>query len=231
MNRLIGTVLFLAITLSASAQKDRYAQPELPGDLRIDIGMNFLRDAPEEIDVNVFNSRSVGIYYGQTFKLSNYFTFNPAIGITAEKIRNNNDQNFQIDANNDLVFDTLQNRGNIKTNKLAVNYLEIPFELRFYPTKTIDGEGLFVGIGGIIGARLESHTKIKYDTGSVNRGEKLRDRFGLEDFRFGLQGRVGLNGLHLFAKYYLTDMFRPDRAPGSGGSPSMLTIGLNISGF
>ncbi len=94
-------------------------------------------------------------------------TFNPAIGITAEKLRLDNNLNFQTTTDNSIVFDTLRNRGDLRTNKIAINYLEIPFELKYYPTRTVDGEGMFLSIGGILGARIESHTKIKYDFNNV----------------------------------------------------------------
>ncbi len=231
MNKLILAGFLIIISMSAMAQKDRYAQPELPGDLMIDVGMTFLRDEPTEMPLQNFNSRSVGIYYSHYFKLTDRITFNPAIGITAEKLRLDNSSNFQADSDNSIVFDTLRNRGDLRTNKLAINYLEIPFEFRYYPKPTVDGEGFFISVGGILGARIESHTKIKYDFNNVRRTEKLRDRFGLEDFRFGAQARVGLRGIHLFAKYYFTDVFRPGQAPGGEASPGILTFGINFSGF
>lgn len=234
MNKIIGTGLCLFIAFFSMAQgseDNRYAQPELPGSIMIDVGMNTMLGAPDEMDINVFNSRSVGVYYSHVFKMGSRFTFVPAIGITAEKWRLDNNSNFQLDDENLVVFDTLQNRGSLRTNKLAVNYIDIPLELRFYPWKTIGGEGLFIGVGGIIGTRIEAHTKIKYDADQTRRAEKLRDTFGLERLRFGLQGRIGLNGIHIFAKYYLTDLFESGAAPGGTATPNQLTFGINISGF
>lgn len=228
----VGFLVLLSGFSKAQDNEDkRYAQPELPGDLMVDIGMTFLYNDPAELDIQNFNSRSVGVYYSQRFKLSDRFTFNPALGITAEKLRLDNNLNFQLADDNTIVFDSLLNRGDLRTNKIAINYIELPFELRFYPTRTVDGEGLFVSVGGIIGARLESHTKIKYDFNNIRRAEKLRDRFGLQDFRFGFQGRVGLRGIHVFYKYYFTEVFRPGRSPGENAAPGLWTFGINISGF
>ena len=234
VKKIIGTALCLLVGFISIAQnqnESRYAQPELPGSLMIDIGMNFMQDAPDAMDINVFNSRSVGIYYSHVFKISDQVVFLPAIGITSEKWRLDNNLNYQLNDENLLVFDTLQNRGTLRTNKLAINYLDLPLELRFYPWKTIGGEGLFIGVGGILGLRIESHTKIKYDADQTRRTEKLRDSFGLERIRFGLQGRIGMNGIHLFAKYYLSDIFESDATPGGMATPGQLTFGLNISGF
>ena len=234
MNKIIGSVLCLVLATVVVAQDSndsRYAQPELPGSIMIDIGISSFQNVPDLMDINVFNSRSVGVYYSHTFKISDRFTFHPAIGITAEKMKFDNNSNFQLDDQAALVFDTLLNRGSLRTNKLAINYIDLPLELRFYPWKTIGGEGLFIGIGGVIGARIESHTKIKYDADQTRRTEKVRDAFGIERLRFGLQGRIGLNGIHLFAKYYLTDVFESGAAPGGTSGPSQLTFGINISGF
>lgn len=232
MNKCILAAFLIVSSLASLAQEDsRYAQPELPGDLMIDVGMTFIRNAPLEMPLQNFNSRSVGIYYAHTFKMSDRWVFMPGIGVTAEKLRFDNNLNYQLDSDNAIVFDTLRNRGDLRTNKLAVNYLDIPVELRFYPTKTVDGEGMFFGVGAIIGLRMESHTKIKYDFDDVRRTEKLRDTFGLNNFRFGVQARYGLRGLHVFYKYYFSELYRSEQAPGGVANPNIWTLGINISGF
>jgi len=231
MKKLIGTVVGVGMAIFVWAQdnENRYAQPELPGDLMIDFGFNFLYDAPPEMDETFFGSRTFGIYYSQRVQLNDYFTINPGIGFTAEKIRFGEPLNFQENDEGLIVFDTLRDFGSIRNNKLAVNYLEIPLEFRYYPLRTIGGEGLFIGVGGIFGLRVESHTKIKYTLNQEDRAQKLRAKFGLENLRYGIQARIGLRGIHVFGKYYFSDLF--GTSPIEGSNPRFWTLGINVSGF
>ncbi|MEM9325402.1 MAG: outer membrane beta-barrel protein [Bacteroidota bacterium] len=234
MKKLIGTIVGVGIAVLALAQeaqesKNRYAQPELPGDLMIDFGFNIMTDAPPEMGVNFFPSRTFGIYYIQKFKLNDYFTFNAGLGLTAEKLAFEEELNFQEDDDGMISFDTLTDFGSIRSNKLAINYLELPVEFRYYPFRTVDGEGLFVGVGGIFGFRMESHTKVKYTLEQENRVQKLRADFGLSDLRYGLQVRVGLRGIHAFGKLYFSDLF--SETPVEGFNPNFWTFGVSISGF
>ena len=231
MNRSILGSMFFLMSLVLTAQQNRYAQPELPGEIMIDLGVNQLMQTPDIMEAKTIKSRSFAVYYMHIFKLNNYFTFNPAVGIAHEKINFERPVNYQAGDDETIVFDTLFNRGAITKNKLAVNYIELPIEFRFFPLKTVKGEGLFLGVGGIIGTRIESHTKVKYKVDeNTKRSEKLRDNFGLANFRLGVQARMGLRGFHAFGKYYFTNLYGEGEGP-EASTPSMFTVGITLSGF
>jgi hypothetical protein len=99
----------------------------------------------------------------------------------------------------------------LRKNKLTAYYFNIPltFNARFR-----DKEGhrtINLGVGGYVGVRLGAHTKIR-EEGSSDR-IRDRDNFFLSNWRYGLEGHLGFNGVLLFFKYDLNSLFVPERGP------------------
>lgn len=226
-NLLAIAFLVVSLPLAFAQNDDTPVQPDIPGDLVFDFGFNFLQEN-EGLETQWFQSRSFSVYYMLTRKLNDYITVNPMLGISSEKYDWDSELNFMENDARELVYDTIQGVSVVK-NRLAVNYVELPIEVRFFPWKTIEGEGLFIGIGGMIGGRFESHTKTQYDAeGGQRRQVKLRSSFGLEDIRYGVRGRIGLKGVNAFYKLYLSDLFRNSPVEQS---PAAWTVGINFTGF
>jgi len=228
MKRIIGAILGLVVVINVNAQSnEREVQPDIPGDIMVDIGFNSFRNHPDFMNIKWFSSRSLSVYYQYTKKISDRFTFNPAIGVSSEKYSFENNLNFMLNDDRTVSFDTISGVF-LRKNKLVVNYIELPLEIRFFPTKTIDGEGFFIGLGGVAGYRIESHTNIKYDIGGEKAAEKTRSDFGLQNYRLGAQIRVGWKAISIYSKIYLTDPFN---AGPFGANPTTFTVGLNFTGF
>ena len=194
----------------------------------LDLGFNSLMNNNELINTKIFPSRSFGIYYMAKRKLSDQFIFNPAIGFTFEKIGFADRANYQLNNLKIVSWDTVE-VGELKRNRLAITYLETPLEFRFYPKKTLNGEGFFVSFGGILGLKIVSKTKIKYKLGGTNLKEVNVANFGLSDFRYGIVARVGFEKVNAFMKYYLSDFWRS--APIAQEKSSQFTLGINLTGF
>lgn len=226
--------MLIISALLVSSQEKKVAQPDLPGDLMLDIGMNYW--VGDRDTTNAWPSRSFGIYYTKRMKISDKFSFYPAVGIGTERYALQ--KNFHL-VNNDGSIEVDTTLAIINRNKLVVTYLDVPLELRFHPGGTEEGEGFFVGAGVIGGLRLEAHTKVNYTQNGHKRTEKLRSNFGLQDFRYGVQFRVGWKGAHFFFKKYLNKTFRRDQAlvdpqlspTGEFFNPTTTTIGINFTGF
>ncbi len=229
MKSVFGILLFCFVFSGISAQNyERPVQPDLPGEIMIDLGFNFLYDHPSFMNTKFFPSRSFGVYYQQTFKVANWFTVNPGIGIGNDRLGWKEDVNFIQDSARVFSFDTISDIS-LNKNLLTFTYLEVPLELRFYPFhKTNEGEGFFVSVGGIVGLKIDSHTKIKYDFSGDSRKEKQKGDFGLNDFRFQYIIRMGWKPVNIYGKVYVTDLFQ--KGP-LGANPSMFSIGLNFTGF
>ncbi|NQW28020.1 MAG: outer membrane beta-barrel protein [Flammeovirgaceae bacterium] len=221
---LAGFVYFGAF----AQDENRPKQPDVPGDIMVDFGFSSLMDESQLMDLDFWPSSSFGLYYMMARKVNDYMIFNPSLGFTFERLGFKNQSNYQFDSLKVISWDSIS-VGDLKKNSLSITYLDLPLELRFYPGKTKNGEGLFVGVGGVFGAKLSSKTKIKYILDGEKRRESNSANFGLSDFRFGLVGRVGFKNINIYAKYYITDVWR--NAPLDLAVPSQFTFGINLTGF
>ena len=211
------------------------SHPDLKGDLMLDLGLNYW--VGDQDTTSAWKSKSMGIYYTNRKRISDKFSFYPAIGIGIEKY--GFQKNFHL-VNNDGSVEVSALDGVIKRNQLVVTYFDVPLELRFHPKSTIEGEGFFVGAGVIGGLKLSAHTKIRYTQDGHKRTEKFRSNFGLNDFRYGMQVRFGWKGVSFFFKRYFSETFRHDQQLVDSDldliddqffNPTTTTIGINFTGF
>jgi len=237
MARYFFSLILLGAVLFSTAQDRKIPQPDLPGDLLLDIGLNYWSN--DEDTLKNWGSKSLGIYYNKRYKISNKLSFYPAVGLSFEKYALKKNYHYATDIDNNIVIDSTI--ALIKRNKLAVTYLEVPLEFRFHPQGTIDGEGFFIGAGVLGSLRMGSHTKLRYVEDEEKRKEKLSDDFGLNDIRYGYQIRMGWKNIHFFYKHYLSEVYgnpqkkvSPDALQTPNGElfhPRASTFGINFSGF
>lgn len=96
----------------------------------------------------------------------------------------------------------------IEKSKLVVSYLQIPLLLRFR-AKIAENTYLRIGVGGYVGYRLGGRTKVNVA------GEKIKERddFYMNNWRYGLEGNLGINSTTFFIKYDLNRLFIDGKAP------------------
>ena len=245
MKYLFGILMFFLLAL-ASAQdtntKDEsLKRPDIPGELMVDVGFNLWSSMPGATERRTWASKSISVYYMKRKALSGKLSFYYGVGLGMEKMSlgdtvslssavrlDDSDNDPDTDSLAAVAITTLPD-GNFDKNKLATTYLDIPVEFRFHPFGTQDGEGLFLGVGGIVGVRINAHTKWKYDRNGETSRQKISGDFNLNSFRYGYQIRAGFRGIHLFYKGYVSDVFN-DPFP-DGSNPMRTTIGINITGF
>lgn len=247
------------LAIAQDEEKSKNAVPDLPGIILIDFGFNFLKDNPSNLDIGWFRSKSFGAYYMRTFKLGRKMTFNPAIGINFEKYGFSNDVTIgyplesigapaipaipatgDADAVNavaevpnsygDLSVLDISYLGQVNKSQLAMNYLDIPIQFRYFLKDNSVKGGAYIALGGIVSLLLESHTKVKFKEGGRDITEKRRDDFQQTKLRYGLQGRFGFGSFNFFYKHYFSSLFK---GTGPVGATDMTTstIGVSISGL
>jgi len=231
---LLGVVGLVFMSLSAQAQR-----PDLPGALLVDIGVNSWSNTPENISLNSFQSKTVNITYYYDLPIgTNGFTFTPGIGLSLERYSFENNFTLTSSVNTSSVRSVEATDLNSLTSspisfgksKLALHYLDIPLELRFYKSKNQYNRGFRAALGMKVGVLYSSFTKFRYeDRGGDNRTVKDRQDLGFNRFRYGVQGRVGWGGISLFGFYELSDKW--DIAPTGGENTKTLTIGISLTGF
>ena len=98
----------------------------------------------------------------------------------------------------------------LKKSKLTTFALQLPVvpRLSFYNSS---GRKVFhIGLGGFIGYRLDSYTKIKHENSSNTRDH---NNFYLNNLRYGLVGHLGIVKTSLFVKYDLNPVFQAGKGP------------------
>ncbi|MCK8492132.1 PorT family protein [Spirosoma sp. RP8] len=108
----------------------------------------------------------------------------------------------------------------LKKSKLTTFALQLPVvpRISFYNSS---GRKVFhLGLGGFIGYRLDSYTKIKRLN---NDKEHEHANFYLNNFRYGLVGHIGIVRTSLFVKYDLNPVFQ------EGKGPDVRTLSFGIS--
>lgn len=113
----------------------------------------------------------------------------------------------------------------VKKNKLAVTYLNLPLLFEYQMDVNSDGSPLYFSVGPVAGVKLKSHTKTVY-YGSRDK-VKQRGDFYLNDFRYGIMARVGLDNFNITASYYLSPLFYTDKGPEL--YPVSLSLGISLN--
>ena len=95
-------------------------------------------------------------------------------------------------------------------SKLTICNLEVPFVPQFSFYNSSRRRAFNIGIGGFVGYRIDSYTKVKQGDGA-----KFWDHnnFYINNFQYGLQGTVGLAKFNFFVKYNLNNTFQDNRGP------------------
>jgi len=110
--------------------------------------------------------------------------------------------------------------------KLAANYFDIPVELRFKSSNN-DRTAFRIAIGAKVGVLFNAHSKIKFIEDGFVRKIKSRDDFGLNQFRYGIIGRIGFSYFNLFGYYSLSSLFKS----GKGPELTPFMFGITLSNF
>jgi len=125
--------------------------------------------------------------------------------------------NFMFDGNNVATRDATaavdrvsfpESVESLQKSKLTVAYLNVPI----MPTISFRHSAItYIGLGGTVGYRLDSYTKVKRDDGGKDR---VHGNYYLNNFRYGLRAEVGIRNFpDLFFNYDLNPLFAEGRGP------------------
>ncbi len=214
-------------------QKKKMATPDVPGNFIVDVGFNLLQDKAPEMNRKFWGSKSVALSYMLDINPPNtFFSLNAGLSFGLEKYALEDNLILSSTVDDDLgriaVVDTLGI--DAKKSKIATNYIEIPFEIRFYTNQKEREKGMFFAIGASAGLLYQSFTKRKFRVDGVNSKEKINTDFKFNPFRARGIIRAGYRGFNFFYKFGITEWFEDGKGPS--GAPSKLsTIGISFVGF
>jgi hypothetical protein len=212
-------------------------RPDFPGDLLLDVGVSILNDRPGEMRQSIFRSRGVNIYYLYPIDLGDSkFSFHPGIGLGMDRyaFRDNNSLDTEIATQGNVVNlvnaqDLFENQVIIRRSFLQTTYLDVPLEFRYYTGR--ERKGFFVAVGGLIGLRLDSKTRVLYEEAEENKVTKQKESFNLNPLRYGVITRLGIGGFNLFGFYNFAPIFRPDKGPEGTQNTNYFKVGLSFAIF
>lgn len=175
------------------------------------------------------NGPANSTYNGNSFELSplgsRYFaislTQNPAL-VRTQRVKVSVRYGLQVAWNNFMFQENIRLERDASTvafqpypdrltkSKLTVCNLELPIVPQFSIYNNSRKRAFNIGVGGFVGYRLDSYTKIKLENDDVIRDH---NSYFLNNLQYGLQGNIGVAGLNFFVKYHLTNSFQDGRGP------------------
>lgn len=227
----IFTFIHFTVFLQAQDTRIDYFTPEWAVDLGFN---NFLEDGQFPSDnnqiygLNNFGSRYIagsGAYGLPLIKNALDFRIGLEFGIHNFMFENNNYIQRNESDNNIGFADYQQSlQEELEKSKLVVSYLSLPASLRINIGGKKRWNTLHINLGGYAGYRLFSYSSIKR-TGQ-NSKKRTHDSFGLNSWRYGLEGSIGIDAIHLFVKYDLNELFVDDQLP----KLNVITFGVRVWG-
>ena len=161
---------------------------------------------PQGVELEGFRSRGVNIMFTDEKQFGNgNVAFSWGIGFSSQNFHTNA---FYIqDDNADTSgFTRIPDSVHYELNKLSLNYLDIPLELRFRTNANTKGSRLKLSLGFKVGILVNAHTK--FDTGKDK--IKVHRLENIPDIHYGLTGRLGFGRIGVSYFYSLTHVFAED---------------------
>ncbi|MBT1707718.1 outer membrane beta-barrel protein [Fulvivirgaceae bacterium PWU5] len=241
IRRIAVVIAFVALVAQAFGQETttttttkRKGHPDIPGNFTLELGVNRASGAPDNFSLGLWGSRTVNIYYQYDIRiLKSGFSFIPGIGLSMERFKFKNEYTLAYNADSVfMVSPATAGFSNLKKSMLITNYVEVPLELCFRTNPEDPARSFRISIGGRVGYMFDSFGKIKYkEDGEV---KKIKDKqdFGLNKFRYGVFGKIGVGNFSVFGYANMTDLFKDglsqNRQPVDF---STFTVGISLSSF
>ncbi len=188
----------------------------------VDIGLNgflnrdnsfSLNSSDQFLNLNQAKSWSLSINFAEF----NIGLFKKYVGIvTGAGLQFNN---YRFDKNITLIGDSAKLTYNTDTvlkfrkNKMVVANLNIPLLLEFQIPVNEGHNNVHFAAGIIGGLRIGTHTKQVFDINGNENKDKQREDFHLMPITYALTGRVGYNGISVFANYNLSSLLKSNEGP------------------
>ena len=232
----LGFVLLSVAGYSQEAEQKKTKRPDIPGSFMVELGLNVKSGTtPPTFVKGLWGSRTVNFYYQYPFRLfKSNFSFVPGIGLSLERWKFTNNATLPAkplpDGTYPLVSAYTLFPGTINRSQLINNYVEMPLEFRYDTNPEDIARSLSVSIGGRFGVLYDSFTKVDYRDNAENKSTKDKQFHGMNPFRYGIVGRLGVGGFSLFGYFNLSPMFEDGKGPQMT-TMSSSTFGISINGF
>lgn len=241
-------ILFSALILSsgllfAQDELDEIPEVVIPGStgrLMIDLFTDIWSNTPEGMDINTIN-RGINISMMQDFRLGNSpFSVATGLGFSSHNLYSDHLYEFTASTFSSALpqpgtFDFHKfndSWGELKKNKLSLNYLNVPLEIRYRNANLPKTFRIYAGVrlGYLVNAHTKTHVVNEDDNGndlSQNEWKYKELKLGnLEKFQVGITGKIGYGRLNLYGYLPLTEIFKDNYSAELGMKP--VSVGITF---
>lgn len=176
-------------------------------------------------------SRGISIYFSWDFRIKHSrVSFAPGIGYSCSNIYS---RSGLVEDSAGTHFEKLTTinpaipESDIKLNKLTLQYVDIPLELRIRTNPDKFNNCWKFVIGFKAGIRVDAHTKERTKVGSVVKVDVERRFPDFSLLRMGPTIRIGYSVVNVFAYYGILDVFKKDKGPKA----NEFTVGISFNGL
>ena len=209
------------------SKKAKY--PRGDHDFSVDIGINnFLEDGSfpsgdeQPYSVRPWGSWYVGLFSEYTLRFSRSYALKWGAGVDWYNFKFQNDNTTVNSSDDNVVFAEDTRVLNFKKSKLTVayvtTYLMQQIHLGGQRRKHKNGERKLgepfrIGMGGYVGYRIDSYSKIVFEEDGDRTRSRNHDDFFLNDLRYGIRGTLGFGEVDFFVNYDLNTLFASEKGP------------------
>jgi hypothetical protein len=158
------------------------------------------------------------------FGKSNVWLFT-GLGVTWNNYRFANDIMLTKGDYTSAYHDTTPGVNHLKS-KLVASYLTVPVMMEFFTSKNYK-HAFHLGVGGMFGLLIGSHTKYKVEMNDETTKLKDFSDYNLNPFRYGFRAAIGYGKVNLFADYYASTLFKDNKGPVL----YPVNVGITLIGF
>lgn len=221
MKKSILILLVMVIAISKSHAQDPITKMAAKDRLIIGLFTDLWSDLPANMDPQSIN-RGITIDYIQEFPIStSNFSVAAGFGFSSHNLYSDN---LYLWDDGNYHFEEIPEDQEYDNNKLSLNYLNIPLEIRYRTRNTPRTFRIHAGLKA--GWLASGHTKytgeIEPDEREIKVKEKSLDN--IEPFLIGVYGRIGYGRVNLNAYMSMTEIFKDNNAEGA----NFMSVGLSF---
>ncbi len=203
-----------------------------------DIYQDLWQNVPANVNVRTIN-QGINLYAMLNRPIAKSdFSISFGIGVSSHNLYSDAipvlSRNYSGLPDGNTIFQTLGNyyakKVEYSINKINLTYIDIPIELKF-KTKKERNKRFRASVGFKIAYNISNHTKYRGDDVMENTGDqvviKKSNIKNINDWNYGLIGRIGYGKFNLMTYYSLSKIFDKDKGP----QIYPVSIGLSIIPF
>ena len=241
MRKIVIAVIAICLVSTAFAQKDSTIKKILPSKkeapsndhFMIQLGsLNWVRKSDSIHTKGLPRTLNIYLMMNFPFKTDPHWSVALGPGIASDNMYFDKMTVGIKDNTTRLLFHDVADTSHFKRYKLAVNFLEVPVELRYRFNPGDDKKSVKLALGAKVGTLINAHVKGRILQNSADQTlndytmkESSKKFFSKQ--RLSFMGRVGVGSFTLFASYSVTPVFKE----GLGPTVRPLTVGLTIAGL